>query len=123
MADIIVMVADGMATQGWFTLSKLQMLLPWWQMEWTPKGVFILLYLRYELSNRTSSHTRGRWYLPMFLFRDGLLTLYMKYFFDGSDDYTIKCWKLLRLTFSSDLRKPYLRTGKSLSSTEKYFCF
>ena len=24
---------------------------------------------------RTSSHTCGRWYLPMFLFRDGLLTL------------------------------------------------
>ena len=24
---------------------------------------------------RTSSHTWGRWYLPMFLFRDGLLTL------------------------------------------------
>ena len=25
--------------------------------------------------NRTSSHICGRWYLPMFLFRDGLLTL------------------------------------------------
>ena len=24
---------------------------------------------------RTSSHTCGRWYLPMFLLRDGLLTL------------------------------------------------
>ena len=24
---------------------------------------------------RTSSHTCGRWYLPMYLFRDGLLTL------------------------------------------------
>ena len=27
------------------------------------------------LSIRTSSHKWGRWYLPMFLFRDGLLTL------------------------------------------------
>ena len=28
-----------------------------------------------EVLNRTSSHMWGRWYLPMFLFRDGLLTL------------------------------------------------
>ena len=31
-----------------------------------------------EVLNRTSSHMRGRWYLPMFLFRDGLLTLMYK---------------------------------------------
>ena len=28
-----------------------------------------------EMLYRTSSHICGRWYLPMFLFRDGLLTL------------------------------------------------
>ena len=28
-----------------------------------------------EVLSRTSSHMCGRWYLPMFLFRDGLLTL------------------------------------------------
>ena len=28
-----------------------------------------------EVLNRTSSYMWGRWYLPMFLFRDGLLTL------------------------------------------------
>ena len=28
-----------------------------------------------EVLNRASSHMWGRWYLPMFLFRDGLLTL------------------------------------------------
>ena len=28
-----------------------------------------------EMWNRTSSHMCGRWYLPLFLFRDGLLTL------------------------------------------------
>ena len=37
--------------------------------------------------------------------------------------YSIKCWNLLRLTFSSDLMKPCLWPSKSLSSIEKYFCF
>ena len=31
-----------------------------------------------EVLNRTSSHMCGRWYLPMFLLRDGLLTLMYK---------------------------------------------
>ena len=31
-----------------------------------------------EVLNRTSSHMWGRWYLPMFLLRDGLLTLLYK---------------------------------------------
>ena len=69
------------------------MLLPWWQMELATVGmvqcikadVITLLAdviakgLYFILSSvvltRTSSHTWGRWYLPMFLFRDGLLTL------------------------------------------------
>ena len=35
----------------------------------------------------------------------------------------IKCWKCLRLTFSSDLYEAILETGKSLSSTKIKFCF
>ena len=75
------------------------MLLPLWQME-LPQGqpfivfyficfyfsfylvlFFILfIYLFYfilssEMLNRISSHMWGRWCLPIFLFRDGLLTL------------------------------------------------
>ena len=40
-------------------------------------GVNILFYfsLTSEMISRTSSHMCGRWYLPTFLFRDGLLTL------------------------------------------------
>ena len=33
------------------------------------------LNLSFEMLNRTSSHIWGRWYLPMFMLRDGLLTL------------------------------------------------
>ena len=50
-ADLITLVADGKATGSiYFNLSSV---------------LFI----------RTSSHIWGRWYLPIFLFRDGLLTL------------------------------------------------
>ena len=35
---------------------------------------FINFILSSEVFNRTSSQMCGRWYLPMFLFRDGLLT-------------------------------------------------
>ena len=43
-----------------------QMLLPW-----------VRCYFNFssEVLSRTSSHMWGRWYLPMFLLRDGLLTL------------------------------------------------
>ena len=60
MADVIALVADGMAT-GSIVLSI----------------IFILFYfiLSSDMLNRTPSHIWGRWYLPMFLFRDGLLTL------------------------------------------------
>ena len=44
-----------------------------WQMEW-PQGQSYF-NLSSEVLRRTSSHMCGRWYLPMFLFRDGLLTL------------------------------------------------
>ena len=69
------------------------MLLPWWQMELATVGmcqcikadvitlladvIAMSLYFNFSsvLLTRTSSHIWGRWYLPMFLFRDGLLTL------------------------------------------------
>ena len=35
--------------------------------------------------NRTSSHTWGRWYLPMFLFRDGLLTPLYNAFYSSNE--------------------------------------
>ena len=43
-------------------------------------GHWVKFYFNFssELFNRTSSDMCGRWYLPMFLFRDGLLTLIYK---------------------------------------------
>ena len=37
----------------------------------------VSIYFKFssEMLSRTSSHICGRWYLPMFLFRDGLFTL------------------------------------------------
>ena len=52
MANIIAKVADGIATKGLFYFN-----------------------LSSEVLNRTLSHMCGRWYLPMFLLRDWLLTL------------------------------------------------
>ena len=49
-ADVIAFVVDGITTGSYLSLSSMLLI-------------------------RTSSHTCGRWYLPMFLFRDGLLTL------------------------------------------------
>ena len=47
-ADVIAFVAGVIATGSYFSLSSMLLI-------------------------RTSSHTCGRWYLPMFLLRDGLL--------------------------------------------------
>ena len=69
-------VADGIATAGYCH----------WQMEWSVGRCYchvadgiatrsIYFNLSAEVLNRTSSHMWGRWYLPIFLFRDGLLTL------------------------------------------------
>ena len=55
------LVADGMATAGWLG----RCYLPW----------SIYFNFSSEVLSRTSSHMWGRWYLPMFLLRDGLLTL------------------------------------------------
>ena len=49
-----------------------QMLLPKWQMD-QPLGQ--CFNFKSEFLCRTPSHMWGRWYLPMFLFRDGSLTL------------------------------------------------
>ena len=56
------------------------MLLPKWQIEKpdVADGIAtgsIYFILSSEVFNRTSSQMCGRWYLPMFLFRDGLLNL------------------------------------------------
>ena len=52
MANVIAKVADGIVTKGLFYFN-----------------------LSSEVLNRTLSHMCGRWYLPMFLLRDWLLTL------------------------------------------------
>ena len=49
-AEVIAFVTDVIATGSYFSFSSMLLI-------------------------RTSSHTCGRWYLPMFLLRDGLLTL------------------------------------------------
>ena len=77
----------------WYShLCDWQMLLPWWQMVMATVGMVLYQGRCYNLVGRcycqgsyfifssvvlirTSSHTWGRWYLPMFLLRDGLLTL------------------------------------------------
>ena len=64
-------VADGTATGGWRmgvadVITTGLMLIPW---------VNIYFNLSSGMLYRTSSQICGRWYLPTFLFRDGLLTL------------------------------------------------
>ena len=63
-----------------------------------------------EMLNRTSSQMCGRWYLPIFLLRDGSLTLIYRASFMAL---------VAGKTFSSDLRKPCLITGESLSPPTK----
>ena len=69
LADVIAIVADGMAT-GWnvFKADAITLLAD-------VKAMGHYFNFSYLLLTRTSSHMWGRWYLPMFLFRDGLLTL------------------------------------------------
>ena len=87
-ADVIANVADVIAT--YFIVCWL-MLLPWWYML-KPHRVMLIWqmlkpfvadvittvssYLKFssEMLSRTSSQICGRWYLPMFLLRDGLLS-------------------------------------------------
>ena len=74
---------------------------------WYCHGSIIYFILSSEMLNRTSSQMCGRWYLPIFLFRDGLLTLIYR----ASLIVLIRFWSSLP---TSDLRKPCLITGKSL---------
>ena len=75
VADVIATVADGIATAGWVCLW--QMLMSVVDGETTKVN-----YLNFSsgVLNRTSSHTSGRWYLPIFLLRDGSLTLMYRAF-------------------------------------------
>ena len=70
LADIIAMVADGMATQGGLHLADVNAMVADGITTGEP-------YFRFssEMFNRTSSQMCGRWNMPTFLFRDGLLAL------------------------------------------------
>ena len=63
-------VADRMATAGWVTGRCYYQVGRWYYL-----GSIIYFILTSEMLNSTSSQMCGIWYLPMFLFRDGLLTL------------------------------------------------
>ena len=69
VVDIITTVADGIATQGELIVFECDV----WQMEWPLSASYI--NCGSVMLTRTSSHICGRWYLPMFLFRDGLFLL------------------------------------------------
>ena len=76
VADVIAKVADGIAYHGGCGLwSDVITISGRWNSHWVT-----LFYLSFSsgLLYRTSSHMWGRWYLPRFLFRDGLLTLMYK---------------------------------------------
>ena len=73
LADVFAMVADVIATQG--VCASWQVLKP--QLVDGITTGWNLFYFKFssEMLSRTSSQICGRWYLPIFLFRDGLLTL------------------------------------------------
>ena len=75
LADVIAMVADVITTQGdWGALADVKANL------WLMLLPVVSIYFRFssDMFNRTSSQMCGRWYLPIFLFRDGLFTLMYK---------------------------------------------
>ena len=70
LADVIAMVVDGMTTQGGLYLTDVKAMMV--------GGITTAQHyfnLSSEMINRTSSQMCGRWSLPTFLFRDGLLAL------------------------------------------------
>ena len=69
LAGDICQVADGIATVGWMCMLDGISI-----GRWNRHGS-IQFSLSSEVVNRTSPHICGRWNLPMFLLRDGLLTL------------------------------------------------
>ena len=78
-------VAGGIATTWWYmadVIARWLMELPLqgggWQMLWPAGRCYLpgqFFNFSSEMLNRTSSHMCGRWYLPIFLFRHGSLTL------------------------------------------------
>ena len=76
LVDVIAMVADVITIQGVCRVVW-QMLKPIVVDVITTSQQFILGLVS-EMLNRISSQMCGRWYLPMFLFRDGLFALMYK---------------------------------------------
>ena len=74
LAVVIAMVADVIATQG--VCASWQVLKPQ-VVDGIATGQHYFKFSS-EMLSRTSSQICGRWYLPIFLFRDGLLTLMYK---------------------------------------------
>ena len=70
LADVVSMVEDGIATQGGFYLADVIAIVA----DGITTGQLYFIFSS-EMFNRTSSHMCGRWNLPTFLFRDGLLAL------------------------------------------------
>ena len=66
-------VADGITTLGWvMVIGRCY----YQVVDGIATGQFIIsCFFSSQVLNRASSQMCGRWYLPMFLFRDGLLTL------------------------------------------------
>ena len=107
LADVIAMVVDVITTLGVYIVW--QMLRPYlWLME-LPQ---VSIYFKFssEMLSRTSSHICGRWYLPMFLLRDGLLALM----------YRASFMVIMRTPFSSDLEEAMMESGESLSHSQNY---
>ena len=71
LADVIAMVVDVKTTQGRWYMADVIAICGWCYYH------IVSIYFRIssEMLTRTSSHICGRWYLPAFLFRDGLLAL------------------------------------------------
>ena len=65
LADVIAMVADGIATQGGYYLADVKAIVA----DGITTGQHFFNFSS-EMFNRTSSQKCGRWNLPTFLFRD-----------------------------------------------------
>ena len=72
MADVICQSGRWNSLPGWVMLWSDVITISG---RWNDHRVLCYFSLSSGLLHRTSSHMWGRWYLPMFLFRDGLLTL------------------------------------------------
>ena len=70
LADVIAMMADGIATQVGYYLADVKAIVA----DGITTGQYYFNFSS-EMFNRTSSQMCGGWNLPTFLFRDGLLAL------------------------------------------------